>query len=539
MMRLPALLFIAICYSVCACQASTPPAQDAGLDTIPDGFRTAPDKAIPGNFSAQEKLRFDSTRIGRFLASHDSLAAFRRNIQQFYRNRGYAYAWFDEEGLIEQAGILYNRVLHLETEGLTGTLPYREEYQEGMERVNGNPGTAPDTDFELLQTGLYFYYAHRAWSGLPESASRSMEWMLPRKKKHFDILLDSIIQATEKGDTIREPVHRQYLLLRSYLKRFRDIEQRGTWITIRADKRKYQLGDTATVIRQVRRKLHLAGDLPEDNGKSVFDSALFHGLRKYQQRYGLAEDGVIGTAVIRQMNVPISSRIRQIMVNMERARWLEDDPPGNRLVVNIPQFKLLVFENDKLAWDCNVIVGKEIHKTAVFQGRLQTIVFSPYWNVPPGILNKEVLPALRRDPGYLERHHMEWHGNGIRQKPGPDNALGLVKFLFPNSYNIYLHDTPTKSLFKEPKRTFSHGCVRVSEARRLALYLLRNDPEWPAYKVDNAMQSGRERFVRLNESLPVSIVYFTAWVDGEGRIHFRDDVYNRDARLAGALFAKK
>jgi murein L,D-transpeptidase YcbB/YkuD len=224
---------------------------------------------------------------------------------------------------------------------------------------------------------------------------------------------------------------------------------------------------------------------------------------------------------------------------MERCRWVNDNPTGDYLVVNIPQFKLLVYEHDSLAWDCNVVVGKEMHKTAIFQGTLKTIVFSPYWNVPPGIMNKEILPAIRRNPNYLSRNNMEWNGNQVRQKPGPNNALGRVKFLFPNSYHIYLHDSPAKSLFNENKRTFSHGCIRVAEPRRLAQYLLRHEPSWTTERIDAAMNQTKETYVTLKETLPVYIVYFTAWVDRDGRINFRDDVYKRDARLMEALFAKK
>jgi murein L,D-transpeptidase YcbB/YkuD len=185
------------------------------------------------------------------------------------------------------------------------------------------------------------------------------------------------------------------------------------------------------------------------------------------------------------------------------------------------------------------VVGKEANKTAIFQGNLKYIVFSPYWNVPSSILNKEILPAIRRNPNYLRAHNMEWNGKGVRQKPGGNNSLGRVKFLFPNSFSMYLHDTPSKSLFQEDRRAFSHGCIRVSEPRRLALHLLRNEPEWTEEKVDAAMNSEREQYVTVRKPLPVTIVYFTAWVDGQGRINFRDDIYKRDARLMDMIFSKK
>lgn len=170
---------------------------------------------------------------------------------------------------------------------------------------------------------------------------------------------------------------------------------------------------------------------------------------------------------------------------------------------------------------------------------LKYVVFSPYWNVPPGILKNEVLPGIKKDPRYLEKHNMEWHQDYVRQKPGPDNSLGLVKFLFPNNYNIYLHDTPSKSLFNESQRAFSHGCIRLAEPKRLAEFLLRNDSSWTPEKITNAMHAGKERYVLVRDTVPVFIGYFTAWVDREGQLNFRDDIYGHDKRLGEKLFSEK
>jgi len=165
-------------------------------------------------------------------------------------------------------------------------------------------------------------------------------------------------------------------------------------------------------------------------------------------------------------------------------------------------------------------------------------VLSPYWNVPQSIVQKEIVPGMRRNKNYLASHNMEWNNGKVRQKPGPKNSLGLVKFLFPNSYNIYLHDTPSKSLFNEDKRAFSHGCIRVSEPRRLAEYLLRNNPAWPKEKIWEGMNSGNEQFITLEPTVPVYVVYFTAFVDHNGKLNFREDIYKRDEKLASMLFSR-
>ncbi len=187
----------------------------------------------------------------------------------------------------------------------------------------------------------------------------------------------------------------------------------------------------------------------------------------------------------------------------------------------------------------NVVVGKPANKTVIFNGNIQYVVFSPYWNVPASILNKEVLPGIRRDKNYLAKHNMEWSGKSVRQKPGPNNSLGLVKFLFPNSYQIYLHDTPAKSLFGESARAFSHGCIRLENARKLAIYLLQNDTAWTPNKIDVAMHSGKEKTVTLKKTEPVFIAYFTSWVDRQGHLNFRKDTYGRDNPVAKMLLTTK
>ncbi len=528
-----------LCWAIHSCSGNCTEQQNKIKDTIPSP-KTQQDLSLPGNFSAQTILSFDSAAIPAFLKKYDSLGTFRKELLSFYKNRNYAYAWFDNEGLIEQSADLYNRILHIEEEGLPRQQPYLNNY---MSIMGGEDSLSLlqslDPEKELMMTAQYFAYARKVWTGIPESESKKMQWYVPRKKIDYNQFLDSLLHEKEDSAMIPEPVYFQYNLLKKYLNRFREIEKKGTWLTIKADKKKYQLGDSSKVIQDIRKKLFLAGDLSIDSKSPVFDQLLVQAVKKYQQRYGLKEDGIVGNSLLKEMNAPLSIRMQQIIVNMERCRWVDNDPSGNYLIVNIPQFKLLAYENDSLIWSCNVVVGKEIHKTAIFQGKIKYIVFSPYWNVPTSILNKEIMPAISRDPNYLASHDMEWYDGRLRQLPGPNNSLGKVKFLFPNNFSMYLHDSPAKSLFEQEKRTFSHGCIRVADARKLAIYLLRNDKSWTESRIDEAMDSRKEQFVTLKEQVPVSIVYFTAWVDQEGRINFRDDIYHRDSRLMDALFAKK
>jgi murein L,D-transpeptidase YcbB/YkuD len=522
-----------------ACSGAGKTGKEA-VDTLPSSVRVLRDASIPGNFSAQTRLRFDSVQVGLFLESYPAMKEFGSSIRKFYRNRGYAYAWYDSRGRIESCMDLYNRILGLSDDGVPFHVPHLREYRGMIEGDSSlQPRLSADPMAEIMMTAQYLHYAKDAWKGLPESSSREVEWYLPRKRTDYTRLLDSMARTDGTVDAIGEPLPKQYRLLKDQLKRYRKLELEAGWQPIRPIRKRYALGDTGAVVAAIRRYLHLLGDLAMDNRSTTFDTDLEEGVKSFQSRFGLRSDGIVGAGVLRELNTSPGNRIRQIVVNMERTRWLTEEPRGDHLVINIPQYELLVYGGDSLLWSCAVVVGKDANRTAVFQADMRYIVFSPWWNVPASILEKEILPALSRNPNYLHQNDLVWQGKSLRQRPGEGNALGRVKFLFPNSFSMYLHDTPAKSLFKEEKRAFSHGCIRVSEPRRLALHLLRNDSTWTPEKVDAAMLSGTERFVTLRNPVPVSIVYFTAWVDGEGRLQFRDDIYRRDERLMEMIFSKK
>ena len=275
----------------------------------------------------------------------------------------------------------------------------------------------------------------------------------------------------------------------------------------------------------------------------AFDSATVNAVKKFQRRMGLSVDGSVGNKMIEELNVPIKWRIRQLLVNMERLRWMPPEKDSNYILVNIPEYRLHVFDSGKTVMDMNVIVGKSANSTVIFTGNLKYIVFSPYWNVPTSIVKNEVVPAIKNNSDYLVKNHMEITGksNGlpvVRQLPGTFNSLGLVKFLFPNNYDIYLHDTPNHDLFSQTSRSLSHGCIRISEPKKMAQYLLRNDSTWNSKNIDSSMHLTKERWVTLNKKIPVLIVYFTAWVDKSGELNFRKDIYGHDEKMATKLFTK-
>ncbi len=525
---LTAMLMLTVFVVLCiGCNNNGRGKQD-GADSI---ARRINDISIPGGFSSQQVLHFDSGLLITFLQRHPAFGLLAGDMQEFYKGRDFAYAWYDSSGLIEQAGNLYNRLMNISEEGLPDKLPYRDSFAIVMDSLLSLENKKPDTETELMLTAQYFAYAKIAWQGLSEKDSKALDWFLPRRKVNLLQLMDSLL--SDKATFVNnEPLYRQYGLLKSYLKKYRDIESKEGWKEIKPEKRKYETGDSSVVIQEIKERLYQLGDIASNDSSAIYDSSLINGIKAFQQRLGLKQDGIIGPNFFKEINYPISKRIEQIIVNMERCRWLPEMPGKEYLAVNIPEFALHAYNGDSLLWTMNVVVGKAIHETVVFSGELKYIVFSPYWNVPPGILKNEILPALKRNPNYLKRQNMEWNGNTVRQKPGPNNALGLVKFLFPNSYNIYLHDTPSKSLFSEDKRAFSHGCIRVSKPKELAQWLLRDYPEWTEEKITKAMNAGKEQYFTLKETVPVFIAYFTSWVDRQGKINFREDVYKRDDRLA-------
>jgi len=289
----------------------------------------------------------------------------------------------------------------------------------------------------------------------------------------------------------------------------------------------------------LRRRLALLGDLVDDAASAdatVYDAALVAGVERFQQRHGLAADGVIGPGTTRALRVEPVVRVQQIELAMERLRWLPLQVADRFILVNLPQFRLFGFRagvpGPRVAMDVVVGSAARRHETPILHAELKYVVFRPYWEVPPGIARAEILPKVARDAGYLQRNHMETVDNRVRQRPGRDNALGLVKFLFPNEHNVYMHDTPQKSLFGRAQRDFSHGCIRVANPIGLAEFVLG----WDRARIVDAMQRGRDnRWVPVEQPIPVYLLYSTAVVDESGRLFFFEDIYGHDAELARVL----
>jgi murein L,D-transpeptidase YcbB/YkuD len=392
-------------------------------------------------------------------------------------------------------------------------------------------------------TNLYLFYAEKVYKGIDEDTTVALGWLLPRKQFSYTGLLDSTLLDPKLLTRDDNALFSQYYKLREVLLRYREIEKNGGWNPIDLDPKlkAYKPGDTAKAIQQIRERLFITGDIKQNSRSNEYDPELVEAVKRYQLRNGYNPDKLISPKHINEMNVPIGERIKKIVVNMERCRWISPDFARTKdyIVVNIPSFKLTYVRNGQVALESPVVVGKNVTKTVIFSGMLSYIVFSPYWNVPQSIINKEVKPGMAKNKNYLESHNMEWNNGQVRQKPGKNNSLGLVKFIFPNSNDIYMHDTPAKSLFAQEHRAFSHGCIRVGKPRDLAIEILQDDPAWTPKRIDAAMNAGKESSCTLETKIPVYIGYLTAWVNEQGVINFYDDIYQMDGRLAQLLIDEK
>ena len=329
------------------------------------------------------------------------------------------------------------------------------------------------TEAELRFTKHFFEYVHFAYAGKVDP--KEMKWHIPRRKLKPLALLDSFLTDTS-GEW--KPLSKSYRSLQAALYKYREIEQKGGWINLPVNNSSFKPGQKHTTIVQVKKRLHLSGDYTSADTTKVYSKDLLPVVKKLQAAFGLMQTGKIDKSLIKQLNVPVEARIRQMLINLERMKWMPAEP-AYYLSANIPEYKLHVVKNGKDVLAMNIVVGKAANRSVIFADELKYIVFSPYWNIPKSIVRKEIYPAMKRSRSYLTGNNMEVTGYSgglpiVRQLPGKTNALGNVKFIFPNSYNIYFHDTPSKSLFNREKRAFSHGCIRLQQPFDLAALLLKD-----------------------------------------------------------------
>jgi murein L,D-transpeptidase YcbB/YkuD len=484
-----------------------------------------------------------------------------RSVLRFYEGRGYRTAWVSGGRLTRQADSLLRAAAQSSRDGLDGTV-YARVAQEAraVRRAAAGDWADPALDLDIRVSYALARWVDEMTAGRFDPRGKTTMWSLFPTGTDLAAVLSRASQAGLADDVRAElfPQHPQYQALRRELERYRELARRGGWPEVEGGPM-LRPGQRSARVPGLVARLVAGGELEEEEaafepaaaGPPLYDARLAAVVKEFQERHGLQADGILEKTTVAALNVGVEERIRQIEVNLERWRWLPRRLGQRYVVVNIPTFELEGYEAGRRAVRMRVVAGTAGETpTPVFTERMTHVVFSPYWNVPPNIAREEVGPAAWHNRSYLVRNNFEVRkgskvldpasvdlndkGLQFRQRPGPGNSLGLVKFMLPNKYNVYLHDTNAKKLFREVQRDYSHGCIRVQEPQRLAEWLL-GGAGWTEERIGAAMQGGREKHVRLVEPVPVYVVYFTAWVDDGGRVSFRPDVYRHDAAHAPLL----
>ena len=478
-------------------------------------------------------------------------------LRRFYRRRGFAPAWGGDVAGMERAARLVEALANASAHGLDPRDYHLDAIRNRRTEAHDDAGI----EWELLLTDAYLRYATHVQVGRLRPEQTDQDWGIAAPR--FDAAGSLTVALQEPSSfpallASLPPPADGYARLVNALARYRALAARtGGWPVVPPGPL-LRPGGTDARIAPLRLRLATEDDLTTPSSRDDYDAALEGAVRRFQARHGLEIDGIVGPKTLRALTVPVSDRIRQIELNLERWRWLPRDLGRRYIMVNAADATLEVVEDGWIVLASRVVVGDLRHPTPVVQTRLDTVIFNPPWNVPLSIAVEEMLPRLRRSPRYLadndivilDRRESDPFGRAIdwsnvpedpfpfalQQQPGPKNPLGRIKFEAPNRFDVYLHDTPVRSLFTRMLRTASHGCVRVEQARQLAAYVLAGpETSWSPRAIDEAIAAGHTQRVPARSQLPVYVLYWTAFVDADGAAHFRDDVYGRDQRLAAAL----
>ncbi len=481
-----------------------------------------------------------------------------------YHNLEMQPIWVNTNGPTEQGKRIYSTLEKVTSDGLTP-----EDY--GVSKITAlweSKTVAQLAKLDIAITTGLLGYIHDMQEGRFAPKFKNPELFDQAGNLVFNPI-ESLFEARTSSDIGQylvslAPAHQHYRALKKELKHHRNIADNGGWpvfpssVTLRS-------GDTNNAIPTLRQLLSKTGDYLTTTTitPNLYDDELVAAVKQFQGRHHLKVDGIIGNNTRRSLNTPVEKRIQQIILNMERWRWMKHDLGSKYVLVDIAGFNLQGVVDDSSQIEMRVIVGTLHHETPIFSDTIKYIEFNPFWNITPGIARNEMLPDLRKDNNYLSSKHIKlfsnWKSDGeeldpltinwneisrkqisrfkLRQEPGPWNALGVVKFVFPNKYSVYLHDTPGQNLFEEANRAFSHGCIRLNKPQQLAQFLLGfNDAGWTDETIQRVIENKKRKVIKLKEPIPVHLVYQTAWVNKNGVLHFSKDIYGRDKKLTEALF---
>lgn len=481
-------------------------------------------------------------------------------LARFYQERQFQLAWSDGRQLFATAEELLAAIPAAAGEGLDPRNYHLAVLTDRFRLFRTVPTAQLAAELDLLLSDAFMTLASHYLNGCIVPAQVDADWHIPREEADPQRMLKQALDSGRIRDSLQAllPPDPAYAALRSAWQDLQLVAAVGGWpqLTFNPPLRPGASGAEVVALRQ---RLVASGDLSVSEGAgNTFDSGLEDAVRRFQLRHGLKMDAIVGRQTLAALNVPASERARQLAVNLERWRWLPRFFGERHLRVNLPAFHLELFEAGEPVLNMRVIVGRQVRQTPAFVGRMTYLVLNPYWEVTPNLAVLDLLPQIQADVGYVAMNgikvftrpggtllnpaNIDWQQLGagnfpyhLRQDPGPKNALGRIKFMFPNRYNIYLHDTPTPKLFEREQRSFSSGCIRIEKPFALAQFLLRGTPLESPASFDAALQDAVNAVVLLPTPVPVYLLYFTAWVEADGTLNFRNDLYKRDHRLAAAL----
>ncbi len=490
------------------------------------------------------------------LAARASVAGatlFTRDVlRTFYAGRGYAPLWSTQ-----QVDAVRGAIAAAQTHGLRAA----DYHLAAIDALRADRTPAGQATLDLLLTDGLLLLGSHVRAGKVEAGGLTPRWQLLLA----DADLPGRLQQAAAPDAFLNELASSlagYPRLQQALARYQAIAAAGDWPAL-PDGPTLRVGDRAEAVLALRARLarEAMDGAPDDTAGTLFDASLEAAVGRFQARHGLDVDGAVGSQTRLALNTPVNARIDQLVANLERRRWLGAAPGRRQVRVNVAAFTLEAVDGDAVPLRMRVVVGRPYRPSPEFSDRIRYLVLNPYWEVPPSLAAKDKLPLIRRDPGYLAREHMrvlqgwgerprqidpasvDWWRVAtplpyrLRQDPGPWNALGRIKFMFPNVHDVYLHDTPARELFAHAQRGFSSGCIRLQDPLGLADWLLADQPGWSPEALRAAIDSGDTRTVNLREPVPVYLLYWTAWVGSDGAVQFRRDIYGRDAPLAAALAA--
>lgn len=537
----------------------TPVAAAPEPTAAPDLPVPSSNAVVPGSVPGQLQQWFDGIQG---LALERGELAQAPHLARFYQQRDYVPAWSNNAGLVPAAHELIRSIGQAELDGLRPEDYHLADIQARERASPAGPSTTAELD--LLLSDAFMNLATHLHRGRITPASSDPDWFIEPAQLDPVPALESVLHGQPLGEALRTlaPQHPGYWALRDALKSYRALAEAGGWPTVPGGE-KLQRGDRDARVAALRQRLAASGELSDPAASDVerFDGNLDQAVRRFQERHGLDVDGVVGRKTLAALNVSADERVQQILLNLERWRWLPHDLGSRYIMVNMAGFELALVEEGQPTLEMRVIVGKTYRSTPAFVGKLTYLVLNPPWNIPPKLARLDILPKVSDGPDYLKEKGIRvlsgWGADAheipvddiqwsevsaqhfpykLQQRPGPENALGRIKFMLPNRFDVYLHDTPSRQLFRKSVRTFSSGCIRLEKPVELAQHLLNGNRDWNEARLQEAIDSGKTRTLSLPAPIRVYLTYFTAWVDQDGVAQFRDDIYQRDARLEMALF---